>query len=119
VVESIRKRFSGPDLAAAVNDARDLASGEPSWRNAQFLAGEGCYRTAHFADAVMFFTRGGPPGNLQPELCFYLAVSLFETGRREEAAAELRRCLGGLKRTPYVDGYVEKILGEKQVEARR
>jgi hypothetical protein len=41
-----------------------------------------------------------------------MAVSLYESGDAAGAAAALRRALPNLKRTPYVDSYVQKIQGQ-------
>ena len=45
-------------------------------------------------------------------LLFYLAVSLFESGKGAEAATVLRRALPNLQRTPFIDAYARKILGQ-------
>ena len=46
-------------------------------------------------------------------MAFYLAVALFETGKIEEAAEVLKSCLPSLQRSPFVETYVKKILGDE------
>ena len=48
----------------------------------------------------------------EPELLFYLAVSLYESKDAPGAAAVLRRALPNLQRSPYVDAYARKILSQ-------
>ena len=83
----------------------------PASAEAQHLAGEIAYRGAKWADAVTYFRRGGDPGVEQPLRLFYLAVALYENGDRENAATTLKRCLGKIRNTDYVEQYRRKILG--------
>jgi hypothetical protein len=66
---------------------------------------------SRWKEAADYFKRGGEPGADQPELLFYMAVSLYESGDAPAAATVLRRSLPNLQRTPYVDEYARKILG--------
>jgi hypothetical protein len=77
---------------------------------AQHLAGEIAYRASRWAPAITYLRRGGTPG-AQPELTFYLAVALWESGERQEAARVLETALPRLPRNEFVDGYAERILG--------
>ena len=77
----------------------------------QHTAAEIAYRASRWADAVRHFRHGGDPGEGQPLLLFYLAVSLWETGSQQEAAAVMRRCDGKLRPTPFVQAYRDRILG--------
>ncbi len=91
--------------------ARTLADASPAWREAQLVAAEAAYRLARWAEAVAYFARAGDPGEEQPLLLFYWAVSLYEAGDRARAATVLRRALPRIKHTEYVDAYEAKILG--------
>jgi hypothetical protein len=99
------------DLSQAFDLARAVADAHPEAADAQRLAGEAAYRIKRFKEAAEYFRRGGDPGDGEPELLFYQAVSLFELGNKDEAAAAFKRALPNLRRTPYIDGYAKKILG--------
>ncbi len=86
-----------------------MADAHPDLKEAQHLAAEGAYRISRWSDATTYFQRGGDPGENEPERLFYLAVSLYEQGDAAGAAAALKRALPNLKRTAYVDSYVQKI----------
>ena len=98
------------DLDEAGRLARDVADRNPESAEAQYLAGEIAYRTSRWQDAAQYFKRGGDPGAKRAELSFYMAVAFFETGELEAARAALTRALPGLKRTPFVESYVTRIL---------
>ena len=99
-------------LREAFQLAREVADAHAESREAQQLAGEAAYRISRWSDAAEYLGRAGGPGEDQPELLFYLAVALYESGDRQMAADPLRRALPNLQRTPYVDGYAKKILGQ-------
>jgi tetratricopeptide (TPR) repeat protein len=99
------------DLKQAYDLAREVADAHAESVEAQHLAAEAAYRLSRWADAARYFRRGGEPGENQPELQFYMAVSLFESGDAAGAAAILKRSLPNLQRSPYVDAYARKILG--------
>jgi hypothetical protein len=105
---------SSRDLKRAFELAREVADAHTGFREAQHLAAEAAYRLSRWRDAAAYFRRGGEPGADQPELLFYMAVSLYESGDRSAAAAALQRSLPNLQRTPYVDAYAKKILGTQQ-----
>lgn len=115
------------ELRNAFQLAREVADAHPNSQRALHLAGEAAYRLSRWADAVVYFRRGGNPGEDQPELLFYMAVALYESGDTTAAANALRSSLPQLKRTPYVEAYVKKILsphvsetcvpGEERLEA--
>ncbi|HEX2642681.1 MAG TPA: hypothetical protein VHU81_06795 [Thermoanaerobaculia bacterium] len=100
------------ELRQAFEAARQVADAHPDSAEAQHLAAEAAYRISRWSDSASYFKRGGEPGADQPELLFYMAVALYESGDRPNAASVLRRCLPNLQRTSYVDGYARKILGE-------
>ncbi len=103
-----RARRSG-DLAEPYELASGVADANPGIVEAQNLAAEIAYRASRWSDAVRYFHRGEPSG--RPELLFYLAVALYESGDREESARILKRALPDLPSTPFVQSYAEKILG--------
>jgi hypothetical protein len=99
------------ELRQAFQLASEVADAHPESVEAQHLAAETAYRISRWADAARYFRRGGEPGEDQPELLFYMAVALYESGDQAGAAAVLKRSLPNLQHTPYVDGYARKILG--------
>jgi tetratricopeptide (TPR) repeat protein len=100
------------DLREALRLARQLADTHPDSREAQYLAGEAAYRNSRWTEAAAYFKRGGTPGDDRPELLFYMAVSLYEVGDQPGAALALKRSLPNLQKTPYVESYVKRILGQ-------
>jgi tetratricopeptide (TPR) repeat protein len=111
----VRKVLAGDskvkDLRQAYDTARGVADAHPESVEAQHLAAEAAYRVSRWADAARYFQRGGEPPADQPELLFYMAVALYESGDQAKAAEILKRSLPNLQRTPYVDSYARKILG--------
>lgn len=107
---SLKRSFSADELATILTSARQLANSFPDWPEAQYLAAESAYRLAFWRESLAFFQRGGDPGDDQPRLLFFLAVSLYESGDREAAASALKRALPVLERDPFVDSYVQRIL---------
>lgn len=99
------------ELRQAFDLARPIADAHASSPEAQHLAAEAAYRISRWEDAARYFRRGGEPAEDKPELQFYMAVALFESGEGQAAAAILKRSLPNLQRTPYVDAYARKILG--------
>ncbi|MEA2602894.1 MAG: hypothetical protein QOF89_3886 [Acidobacteriota bacterium] len=100
------------ELRQAFQLAREVADAHPDAREPQHLAAEAAYRISRWSDAATYFRRGGDPGDAEPERLFYMAVSLHESGDSAAAATVLRRALPNLRRTPYVDTYAKKILGQ-------
>lgn len=101
------------DLEEPYRLTREVADANPAARGAQHLAAVIAYRSARWQEAVRYFRRGGDPGDDDPEALFYLAVSLYEAGEPEAAAAALRRSLPRIERTPFVRSYEAKILGNR------
>ena len=99
------------ELRQAFDLAREVADAHSDSIEAQHLAAEAAYRVSRWKEAAEYFKRGGEPGTDQPELLFYMAVSLYESGDAQAAATVLRRSLPNLQRTPYVEAYARKILG--------
>ncbi len=112
-LDAIQEMLSKKQLVGALQRARKLADQAPDLAEAQFAAGELAYRLGRFPEAAAFFRRGGDPGDGRPLLLFYEAVSFYETGELEKAAACLKRALPRIKRTGYVESYVQKIQARK------
>ncbi|HVS13042.1 MAG TPA: tetratricopeptide repeat protein [Thermoanaerobaculia bacterium] len=104
------------ELERPIQLARPIADRHPDDAEAQYVVAEVAYRSSDWSTAIEYFDRGGDPGADRPILLFYQAVALFESGQPERAGMTLRRCLPNLKRDPWIDSYVERILGG---EARR
>lgn len=116
-MEQVRKTLGAPspgnrDLKAAFQLAREVADAHPDAAEAQHLAAEAAYRLSRWSDAATYFRRGGDPGEDKPELLFYMAVSLFESGDTAGAATAIQRSLPNLRKTEYVQSYEKKILGQ-------
>lgn len=103
------------DLDEAFAIAAEVADGNPQAREAQHLAAEIAYRASRWTEAAAYFRRGGDPGDDNPIRLFFMAVSFYESGDRDSAAAALRRSLPGIQRTTYVERYVQDILGTEAV----
>jgi tetratricopeptide (TPR) repeat protein len=101
-----------PDLREALRLARELADAHPDSKEAQYLAGAAAYRNSRWPEAAAYFRRGGPPGDDHPELLFYMAVAFYEVGDQPGAASALKRSLPNLQKTPFVESYVKRILGQ-------
>lgn len=97
--------------AEAFSLAKKVAEANPSSTEALLFAAEMAYRGARWSDALAYFKRAGDPGEAQPLRLFYLAVTLYETGDRDAAAVQMRRCLPLIRNTDYVERYAAKILG--------
>jgi hypothetical protein len=115
-LESVRKALGetgkGKELRQTFQTAREVADAHPDAVDAQRLAGEAAYRLSLWSDAAAYLQKNGPLPDSEPELLFYLAVSLYESRDTAGAAAALRRSLPNLQRSPYVDAYARKILGQ-------
>lgn len=108
LLEAARTR---QDLEEPYRLATEVADANPAVRGPQHLAAVIAYRSAQWREAVRYFRRGGDPGEADPELLFYMAVSLYEAGEPEAAAEALRRSLPRIEHTPFVRSYEAKILG--------
>lgn len=97
------------ELERALELAAPVADAHPGRRALQELVGEIAYRSSRWPAAVRYLDRAELT-DARPELLFYLAVALHETGQREPARRTLERALPRLERTEFVDGYVERIL---------
>lgn len=110
ISEQLAAARSPADVESAYAAAVRLAATHPGVPRVEHVAAEAAYRASRWQDAVEHFRRGGDPGDAQPLLLFYFAVSLWESGEREPAAALMRRCDGKLRPTPFVESYRSRIL---------
>lgn len=99
------------DLSEAWRLVREVADRHPASTEAQLLAGEIAYRSSRWQDAALYLRRVDEAAARSPEVLFYLAVALHETGEDELARQALEQALPDLVRTPFVTEYVRKILG--------
>lgn len=109
------------ELEEAWTLAHPIADAHPARKELQQLVGEIAYRASRWEESARYLEKGlapvlealdvpGSPRPERPELVFYLAVALFESGRPAEAKDPLELALPRLERTPFVQSYVEKIL---------
>jgi len=126
--EILARARQARDLDEARTLARPIADTHPARRDLQQLVGEIAYRSSRWEESARYLERGLAPSlessgsprpapQERPELLFYLAVALFESGRAEEAKAPLELALPQLERTDFVRSYVEKILRPPSPEA--
>lgn len=130
-VTRARQILTEAQQAGALDEARTLAQpvadAHPGRSDLQQLVGEIAYRSSRWREAADYLSRGlgrdlasgtGPRVE-RPELLFYLAVSLYESGRPAEARAPLERALPRIERTRFVDQYVERILSRAEKDDMR
>ena len=99
------------DLEEPLALARAVADARPDMAELQSLTAVIAYRASDWKDAVTYFRRAGTSIDDDPEMLFYLAVSLYETGDVPGAADALRKSLPRIEKTPFVLSYRDKILG--------
>ena len=97
------------ELENAFDETQLLADQQPQIVEVQLLAAEIAYRLSRWDAAVKFFERGGVAATSRPELQFYLAVALYESGDRSAAQEMLRLCLSRLEPTDFVRAYATRI----------
>ena len=99
------------ELAAALTAVRPIADAWPADPAPARLAGDLAYRAALWPVCAEYYRRAGAPGFDAPLARFYMAVCLYETGARGEAAELLAPVAARLRPTPFVAAYLERILG--------
>ena len=99
------------DLARARERYRSALEATSITHDAALKVGEGLYRTHDFGGAVRAFQRAGNLFRSEAQSQYYLAVSLFETGRYADAKRELTAALPNIEVTPEVARYRTKIEG--------
>jgi len=111
-----RESLAGASTAAELQEplrlARSVANANPRSTAAQHLVAEIAYRASSWEESARYFRRGGEPQ--LPELRFYMAVALFESGEAGEAREILQRALPDLPRNPFVLSYAERIQGSER-----
>ncbi|MCZ6727606.1 MAG: hypothetical protein O7A98_09680 [Acidobacteria bacterium] len=114
-VQTLRERLtaaaSREELASIADDAEHLGKRYPASREALYIAGEAAYKVSNWSRAARNLAASGGPPAARPELLFYLSVSFFELGDRDQAARILQQALPNLQRTAIVQRYVRDILG--------
>ncbi|HEX4956204.1 MAG TPA: hypothetical protein VF017_22675 [Thermoanaerobaculia bacterium] len=111
VRENLKTIRQAGDLALPLSQVAAVAQAHPEHTETQLLAAEIAYRASRWNEAAQFFRQAGIGSTQKPDLLFYMAVSFYESGDREAAAAALERCLPRLQRTPFVEEYRRKIQG--------
>jgi tetratricopeptide (TPR) repeat protein len=114
----LSKRLSAADAALAKND---LLSARAVYRTlvetpgldhaASMRIAEGSYRARDFATAIRAFEHAGGFRKGEEPYHYYLAVSLYETGRYNAAKRELAAALPYIEVTPDIARYRIKIEG--------
>lgn len=107
--EALASARNRSELVGVYEETAEVADDHPDHREAQHLAATLAYRISRWDEAVRYFRRGGDPSEEEPELLFYQAVALYETGDTRAAADALERSLPRLSRTPFVQQYQQKI----------
>jgi hypothetical protein len=97
------------DLSPALQAMFPLADRRPGAAAAQRLATELAYRASRWSDVARFAGRLTIDPAADPALCFYAGAAEAELGRREAAAALLKRCAPYLERTPVVARYLDHL----------
>ncbi len=97
------------ELIAAFSRIRQVAEEHPEHAVVQHLAGELAYRVKLWPESRGYFERGGVIEAERPDLHFYYAVVLFETGDVAQAAAVLEECLPRLRVNDFIREYAERI----------
>lgn len=107
----VAERPERPVVEAELEAVRAIADRSPGDTAAARLAGDLAYLLGSWPVCADYYERAGDPGPEQPLGRFYMAVCFFETGERERAAALLAPSAARLKRSPFVDSYLSRILG--------
>ncbi len=95
---------------------RRVAERHPDDVAYQRLAGELAYRSSQWPLAAEYLGRAVSGGVSEPDVLFYLSISLYESGDVDSAGTYLRRALPGLQSSPFVEDYAERILGDRRSE---
>jgi uncharacterized protein HemY len=87
-----------------------FARQHPQEPEALLLAGRVAYLGKRWGEAAEYFRRAPRPSSDRAELLFYMAVAFYESGDLLAAQETLELALPRLEKTPFVRGYVERIL---------
>lgn len=99
------------DLERALELARPVEAAHPERADLHYLVGEIGYRASRWTDCAAAYLRAGSQGPRDATQRFYMAVCLYESGDRASARAVAASGLEALPRSPFVDGYLERIGG--------
>ncbi len=102
---------SRADLDAAIAELSPVAEGRPDDAEVQTVLATLAYRTSNWGLCARSFSRSGPAAADPPLSRFYRAVCLYEIGDRPGAVRALGDAGDRIKRTPFVDAYLKRILG--------
>ena len=112
-IVAAEKSLSSSDLSNARRSFRALLDQQLS--HAQLLrVAEGLYRAHDFAHVIRAFDRAGALRRGEEPYRYYLAVALYETGKRDAAKKELAAVLPFIEITSNVEQYRRKIEGSAQ-----
>ena len=118
-VRAARELLGGsPDrveLETALGALRAVADRHPENPEPARLVGDLAYRLSDWRVCADYYGRAGDPGAEAPLERFYMAVCLYEAGQLEAAAALLAPSAGQLKRSPFVESYLTKILSPSKL----
>ena len=114
----VSKRLTDADFALMHNELsraraiyREVVDVSPLDHASLIRIAEGAYRSRDFATAIRAFERAGAFRKGEEPYRYYLAVSLYETGRFAAAKRELAAALPFIEITPDVQRYRVKIEG--------
>jgi hypothetical protein len=111
-IAAAERSLSSSDLTASRRSFRGLL--DQSLTHEQLLqVAEGLYRAHDFSYVIRAFDRAGALRRGEEPYRYYLAVALYETGRRDAAKKELTAALPFIEITPDVDQYRRKIEGTR------
>ncbi len=99
------------ELEALFLELSTLADAHAGDVSLQHLTASLAYRVSRWSVCADYFRRGGEPTLDDPLLRFYMAICLYESGDPQGAASLLAGSVERLKRTPFVERYLAKILG--------
>ena len=98
------------ELESHLESVESLLQLYPDSSKARVLAARIAYRTSLWKKTVDYLRGSQEAVEASPSLQFSLAVALYESGHRQEAATALARALPFLEPSSFVLAYKSKIL---------